>query len=70
MRRTSVMLPHDLRAKAVRHARDSGVTLGELIRRALADAIERGQARDPIFTLSRFPGVKPSQDDHELYPDA
>ena len=36
MQRTTIMLPRDLKQRAAREARSRGVSLGELIREALA----------------------------------
>jgi hypothetical protein len=45
MQRTTIMLPRDLKERAAREARSRGVSLGELIREALAGVL-RGD-RDP-----------------------
>ncbi|MEW6489876.1 MAG: CopG family transcriptional regulator [Thermodesulfobacteriota bacterium] len=51
MHRTTIMLPDDLRNRAVRRAEDMGVSLGELVRVSL-DALlsrpERAQG-DPLY---------------------
>ena len=44
MKRTSLMLPHTLKAQAEKRAREEGISLGELIRRALDGAPRRGAA--------------------------
>ena len=55
MQRTTIMLPRDLKERAVREARDRGVSLGELIREALA-ALMRGDREistdDPLIADS------------------
>lgn len=45
------MLPHELKARAERQAREQGVSLGELIRRSLERALARPStiAEDPVF---------------------
>lgn len=47
-KRTTVMLPEDLRARAASRARKLGVSLGEFIRTAMASMLEktRGAADD------------------------
>jgi hypothetical protein len=47
MERTTVLLPAELKAQAERAAKAAGVSLGELIRRALEAKV--AQARDPLF---------------------
>lgn len=54
MQRTTVMLPQDLKLQAERHARELGVSLGELIRESL-EAMIRGSdgdrsTVDPFFS--------------------
>ena len=51
MKRTTIMLPQDLKARAERQAREEGLSLGELIRRSLARSVSRpaSVAEDPIF---------------------
>ncbi len=51
MKRTTVMLPIDLKARATRAARERGISFGELLRRALAAAVESPAATydDPVF---------------------
>jgi hypothetical protein len=52
MKRTTVMLPAELHARATARARREGVSLGELIREALAARLKerRGKrAEDPLF---------------------
>jgi hypothetical protein len=53
LKRTTVMLPSDLRRRAFRRARERGVSLGALIRESLDAAIPRtAQAAgdDPLFS--------------------
>ncbi len=53
MKRTTIMLPEDLKARAENRARNQGVSLGELVRLALERLLERtrkgGGAEDPLF---------------------
>ena len=53
MKRTTVMLPADLRRRAFVRARERGVSLGELIRESLDSALPTAapvRADDPLFT--------------------
>lgn len=74
MKRTTVMLPVELKARAVRTARERGISFGELLRRALAAALEMPEAEsayaDPVFTDSAvFEGETPADlsSDHDGY---
>ena len=51
MKRTTIMLPQDLKARAELRAREQGLSLGELIRRSLRRTIEQPGtvAEDPLF---------------------
>jgi len=51
MKRTTVMLPSRLRARAERRARRLGVSLAELIRNSLERQLrdDKPQRRDPVF---------------------
>ncbi len=53
MHRTTLMLPSELKARAQQRARDLGVSLGELVRRAIESELGRSPARrrteDPLF---------------------
>ena len=52
MHRTTIMLPADLKAKAQRRAKQMGISLGDLIRQALKEAVKKpgnGKAVDPLF---------------------
>lgn len=61
MKRTTVHLPADLRARAKRCARERGITLAELVRAALRREVREGRADDPLFRpmrgYRRRPGV-------------
>jgi hypothetical protein len=48
MHRTTVMLPRELKERAAREARSRGVSLGEVIREALASRL-RGPSDDPLI---------------------
>ena len=54
MERTTIMLPHDLKAKAAKHANSVGISLGQYIREAIANSLETQQndprADDPLFS--------------------
>ena len=53
MKRTTIMLPPDLRAQAGRHAHRLGISFGELVRLALGNFMsEKGQEpeSDPLFS--------------------
>lgn len=53
LKRTTVMLPSDLRRRAFRRARERGVSLGALIRESLDAAISRAvptATEDPLFS--------------------
>jgi plasmid stability protein len=52
MKRTTVMLPAELKARAERRAYERGVSVGELVRESLENALEMGEERrieDPLF---------------------
>ncbi len=72
MKRTTVMMPADLKARAQRAARERGISFGELLRRSLRDAVD-APARDygdPVFTDSVvFDGPAPEDlaDQHDGY---
>ena len=74
MERTTIMLPPELKARALRRARESGKSLGELMREALEVILrEEGEkTRDPFFAdTAVFEGPAPSDLsanlDHYLY---
>jgi hypothetical protein len=54
MHRTTVMLPDDLRRRAASHAQKAGMSLGELIREAIAGWLDRPENKrasdDPFFS--------------------
>jgi predicted DNA-binding protein len=52
MKRTTIMLPADLRTRAMRYARKRGITLGATVRESLEEKLRReaGDRRnDPLF---------------------
>ena len=53
MHRTTILLPEDLKVSAEAHARQQGISLGELIRRQLGRATKSKKTRkrrdDPVF---------------------
>ena len=52
MQRTTIMLPRDLKERAAREAQARGVSMGELIREALAGILRAGHeatGRDPLI---------------------
>jgi hypothetical protein len=64
MKRTTIMLPEELRLRASKRAARIGVSLGELIRQSLADTLRQAKRRreeDPLFADRRvFTGDAPS----------
>ncbi len=79
MQRTTILLPAVLKAKALRRAREQGISLDEFLCRAveasLADAGETPRKADPLFSdVSVYDGPVPADlaanhDDH-LYGEA
>jgi hypothetical protein len=62
MKRTTVMLPVDLKARAMRAARERGISFGELLRRSLAATLESPAPAydDPVFAdTAVFDGETP-----------
>ncbi|MCI0444491.1 ribbon-helix-helix domain-containing protein [bacterium] len=52
MKRTTIMLPEDLKERGMRKARRRGISLGELIRESLQAQVEAPDVRqteDPLF---------------------
>ena len=76
MKRTTIMLPEDLRRRAIFRARQRGVSLGELIRDSL-DAVlpnvSYDAGKDPLFEDVVFDGPAPrdlsTRHDKYLYDD-
>ena len=73
MKRTTVMLPLDLKIKAEKEAYKLGLSLGELIRISLANHLTQsreGSDRDPFFADNEvFRGYAPADlaENHDLY---
>jgi hypothetical protein len=63
MKRTTIMLPEDLRRRALFRAKQTGVSLGELIRDSLDAALPNvtyDAERDPLFEDVIFDGPAPA----------
>ena len=76
MKRTTVMLPQDLKMRAVRFANDMGVSLGELIRESLESVLSRSKKKaatdDSLFSdnavfKGKCPGDLSKNHDYYLY---
>ena len=76
MKRTTIMLPSELKARAQQRARERGISFGQLLREAVEEALRtdsRGlRTADPLFAdTAVFPGEAPtdlsSQHDQYLY---
>lgn len=78
MDRTTIMLPRDLKVRLTLRARELGISVGELIRRAVSRALDQSpgeaQAADPLMgdesvcRESVPPDYSTRHDDH-LYGD-
>jgi hypothetical protein len=75
MHRTTIMLPAELKARAAKRAKEMGISLGDLIRDALAAALRDGKKQeeiDPLFKdIVVYDGPAPKDGiknlDHYLY---
>lgn len=74
MQRTTVMLPPELKEKAIRRARERGISLGEFLRESLVLALNSRLAQnrrdDPLFAdQAVFEGAAPSDlaEHHDQY---
>ena len=74
MKRTTIMLPEDLRRRAISRARQRGVSLAELIRESLdatVPAVRYEEKQDPLFADVVFDGPAPgdlsTRHDEHLY---
>ncbi len=72
MKRTSVMFPAELKARAVRAAREKGISFGALLRRSLEDALDAPEDvyDDPVFADGAVfdgPGPTDLAADHDGY---
>jgi hypothetical protein len=79
MHRTTIMLPAALKARALKQAREAGLSLGELVRRSLATSLSRSArergAGDPFLDdhavyKGRAPRDLAAEHDRYLYEDA
>jgi hypothetical protein len=62
MKRTTIMLPEELRRRAISRAKQKGVSLGELIRDSLDSALPHVSydiGKDPLFEDVVFDGPAP-----------
>ena len=75
MKRTTVMLPPELKDRAVRKAREEDISLGALIRRGLREVLDEDEDTvDPLFAdRAVYDGPSPSdtaaEHDRHLYGD-
>jgi hypothetical protein len=77
MKRTTVMLPTELKARAERRAYELGVSFGELVRETLQGALESGEEpraedvlfRDKAVYRGRTPKDLAERHDEYLYED-
>lgn len=74
MHRTTLMLPRELKGRALKAARAHGVSLGEWIRQTIAAALRRPSRRkdaeDPLYAdTAVFPGDGPRDlaKEHDRY---
>jgi hypothetical protein len=78
MKRTTIVLPPDLKVEAKRHARQLGISLGELIRQTLSFRLassRHANPMDPLFADSDVfsgpgPGDVAAHHDQHLYGDS
>ena len=77
MDRTTIMLPPDLKRRALQRAKELGISFGEFVRTSLGDRLRtpkkgKGQERDPFFADEEFyegpsPGDWAENHDRYLY---
>ena len=73
MKRTTVMLPRNLKMRAMNQAHSMGISLGEFIRRALKNLLNSSKnstAEDPLFDdTATFPAPTPGDlsKNHDKY---
>ena len=75
--RTTIMLPDELRRRAVLVAREEGISMGELIRRSLLESLREREApaeEDPLFAdgvvfAEEAPSDLAAEHDRYLYED-
>ena len=77
MNRTTVMLPEDLKMRAVRSAHAHGLSLGQFIRESLENKLKRSLSKDhdsfwsdTAFFEGRSPKDTAKNHDQYLYGDA
>jgi hypothetical protein len=77
MRRTTIMLPADLRLRAIQYANQLGISLGELIRKSLSSLLQGSATavkKDSLFSdkgvfRGRAPRDLAQNHDRYLYGD-
>lgn len=72
MKRTTIMLPSDLKRRAARHARNLGISLAGLIRELLAGQLAPSGRRtdnDPLFSDTAVYAGKAPKDLSEKHDD-
>jgi hypothetical protein len=74
MKRTTIMLPPELKERAQRTARERGISFGQLLRESLEETLRRdsksGFAADPLFAdTAVFEGDAPADlaASHDVY---
>ena len=73
MKRTTIMLPPDLKSEAIRRARNKGMSMGELIRISLEEHIRRpsgGLSEDTLLSDEAVYAGRAPRDlsmDHDEY---
>jgi predicted DNA-binding protein len=72
MKRTTIMLPDELKTKALKRARNVGKSLAELIRESLEQALARTEPKgaDPFIADSakaKFRGPRDLAKNHDRY---
>lgn len=74
MHRTTIMLPADLKARALRRAKQLGISLGELIRDSLAASLQEPEKtqtlQDPLFAddaVYENAGATDLAENHDAY---
>ncbi|MEK7745867.1 MAG: CopG family transcriptional regulator [Elusimicrobiota bacterium] len=73
MKRTTIMVPEDLRSRVLRRARERGISFGEMVRESLSAALEvpgKKRAQDTLLAdTAVYKGAAPGDlslrhDDH------
>ncbi|MBI3828568.1 MAG: hypothetical protein HY291_03575 [Planctomycetes bacterium] len=65
MQRTTIMLPEDLKRRAMRRARELGISFGEFVRTCMEDELrpkkqDRAGERDPLYAVPVHKGKVPA----------